>query len=74
MVSPPSREGFGTYLLDRSVPFDLGGTSSVDYLPEGVRARFSVPSRHVRRFVDDAAPQIARRALCLLYTSPSPRD
>ena len=49
LVTPPSREGFGTYLLDRSVPFDLGGTSDIEFAPEGVRARFCLPSKHVRR-------------------------
>ena len=49
LVTPPSREGFGTYLLDRGVPFDLGGTSDVDFAPDGVHARFCLPSRHVRR-------------------------
>jgi len=53
-VSPPSREGFGTALLDRSVPFDLGGESEVTYAPEGVVARFRLPSRHVRRAVAEA--------------------
>jgi len=48
-VSPPSREGFGTALLDRSIPFDLGGESQVDYAPEGLRATFRLPARHVQR-------------------------
>jgi light-regulated signal transduction histidine kinase (bacteriophytochrome) len=48
-VTPPSRQGFGTALLDRSVPFDLNGESDVSYQPEGVSARFRLPARHVRR-------------------------
>lgn len=48
-VSPPSREGFGTALLDRSIPFDLGGESTVSYAPEGLTAAFRLPARHVRR-------------------------
>lgn len=46
-VSPPSREGFGTALIDRSIPYDLGGESTVDYASGGVVARFLLPSRHV---------------------------
>jgi len=48
-VSPPSREGFGTALLDRSVPYDLGGESEVTYAPQGLFARFRLPARHIRR-------------------------
>lgn len=48
-VTPPSREGFGTALLDRSIPFDLGGESTVTYPPEGLTAAFRLPARHVRR-------------------------
>lgn len=46
-VSPPSRTGFGTALIDRSVPYDLGGRSEVIYEREGVLANFVLPARHV---------------------------
>ncbi len=46
-VSPPSRRGFGTTIIDRSVPYDLGGEASLEYAPGGVRAHFRIPSRHV---------------------------
>jgi light-regulated signal transduction histidine kinase (bacteriophytochrome)/CheY-like chemotaxis protein len=48
-VLPPSRQGFGTALLDRSVPFDLDGESDVQFSREGLTARFKLPARHVRR-------------------------
>ena len=48
-VTPPAREGFGTTLLNRSIPFDLGGESDLQYRPEGLRARFVLPARNVRR-------------------------
>ncbi|WP_136684590.1 HWE histidine kinase domain-containing protein [Falsirhodobacter xinxiangensis] len=47
-VVPPSRSGFGSLLLERSLPFDLGGSSRIDYLPSGVEADFILPARHVR--------------------------
>lgn len=53
-VTPPTREGFGTALLDRSVPYDLGGATKVTYAPEGLEARFRLPRRHVR--VDNVVP------------------
>lgn len=46
-VVPPSRTGFGSALINRSIPFDLGGESAVDYHPHGLEARFVLPARHV---------------------------
>lgn len=57
-VSPPSRKGFGTTIIDRSVPYDLGGEASVDYAREGIRARFRIPARHVGEAKDDRTPAI----------------
>lgn len=47
VVLPPSRSGFGSALIERSIPFDLGGESEVRYQPGGVTARFLLPARHV---------------------------
>lgn len=55
-VMPPTRSGFGSALIGRSVPFDLGGESAVDYLPEGLEARFTLPARHV----SPASPPLPR--------------
>lgn len=46
-VFPPTREGFGTALIDRSVPYDLGGESRIGYVSTGVRAHFRLPARNV---------------------------
>jgi len=46
-VTPPTREGFGSILLTRSIAHDLGGESQIDYAPEGVSARILIPARHV---------------------------
>jgi light-regulated signal transduction histidine kinase (bacteriophytochrome) len=43
----PSRTGFGSVLIGRSIPYELEGEASVDYPPEGVRARFVVPVKHL---------------------------
>jgi CheY-like chemotaxis protein len=45
-VKPPSRQGFGTVLIDRSISYDLGGESEVIYNPAGLRATFRIPARH----------------------------
>ena len=46
-VKKPTRKGFGTTIIDRSVPYDLGGSAKIDYAPAGVRAVFCIPKRHV---------------------------
>ncbi len=46
-VVAPARTGFGSALIARSVPFDLGGEAAVDYRPDGVVARFRLPAGHV---------------------------
>ncbi|WP_325169465.1 HWE histidine kinase domain-containing protein [Azospirillum agricola] len=56
-VTPPSRTGFGTVLIDRSVPFDLGGTSDIEYHPDGVRALFRIPARFITLHDGEAAGQ-----------------
>jgi light-regulated signal transduction histidine kinase (bacteriophytochrome)/CheY-like chemotaxis protein len=71
-VMPPSREGFGTALLDRSIPFDLGGESDVRYPPEGLTANFRIPARHVRR--TQGSQGRATRAPAVGIAGDLPRD
>jgi two-component system CheB/CheR fusion protein len=42
-VKPPSRRGFGSELVTQSVSYELNGTATLDYLPEGLRARIVLP-------------------------------
>jgi PAS domain S-box-containing protein len=35
-VSPPTRKGFGTRLIQRNLAHDLGGDATIDYRPQGV--------------------------------------
>ncbi|SOB87224.1 Bacteriophytochrome (light-regulated signal transduction histidine kinase) [Sphingomonas guangdongensis] len=58
-VTPPTRRGFGTTIIDRSVPYDLGGTAQIEYKPEGVEAQFRIPARHVS-VTRDRAPAAIR--------------
>ncbi len=46
-VTPPSRKGFGTTIIERSVPYDLGGEANARYEPAGFEADFCIPGRHV---------------------------
>jgi light-regulated signal transduction histidine kinase (bacteriophytochrome) len=47
IVHIPHKRGFGSVLIDRSIPFDLGGTSAIEYLPEGIKGFFRIPARHL---------------------------
>ena len=51
-VSPPTRRGFGSALINDAVPFELEGSSSVDYRPEGLAVEVRLPDR----FVDMGEP------------------
>ncbi len=57
-ISTPARSGFGSTLIGRVVPFDLGGEAEISFPPEGATARFMIPAR----FVVAAEPVDAVRA------------
>lgn len=43
IVSPPSRRGFGSVLLERTLAHDLGGEVNVDFEPQGLICSIMVP-------------------------------
>lgn len=55
VVEAPERRGFGSELIERAIPFDLGGEAEVEYAPTGVRARFNIPARYVS---ESGAPEV----------------
>ena len=46
-VKPPERRGFGSTIIEKSIPFELNGRANVDYKLAGVEAQFWVPGRYV---------------------------
>jgi CheY-like chemotaxis protein len=60
-VSAPKRRGFGTTLIERSVPFELGGQAALRYPPTGLEAAFTIPARFVRAGEETASPASAPR-------------
>jgi two-component sensor histidine kinase/CheY-like chemotaxis protein len=58
-VQAPTRKGFGTTIIDRSIPYDLGGVSTVEYKLTGVEARFRIPAKHVSEAKDHSGPAIS---------------
>jgi light-regulated signal transduction histidine kinase (bacteriophytochrome) len=53
-VTAPTRRGFGSTIIERSIPYDLGGTAEINYRLSGLEASFCVPSRNVARILPDA--------------------
>lgn len=54
-VQPPSRQGFGTTIISRSIPHDLGGKARVDYKLRGLEAHLLIPARYVELAARPAA-------------------
>lgn len=42
-VTPPSHRGFGSVLIERSIPHELGGTAAIDFAPAGISCTVSFP-------------------------------
>lgn len=47
-VSQPTRQGFGTTVISRSIPFELKGEARVSYEATGVSGEFFIPSKFIR--------------------------
>ena len=47
LVVPPTRRGFGSTIIEHSIPHDLDGEVTLDYRPEGFQARIRIPGRYV---------------------------
>ncbi len=46
-MAPPTRRGFGTKLVERSLAQDLGGTARIAFAPEGVTCEVEAPLAEV---------------------------
>ncbi|MBO9715125.1 HWE histidine kinase domain-containing protein [Sphingomonas sp.] len=46
-VQPPRRQGFGSTIIQRSIPYDLGGRAQVRFETAGLEADFFIPARHI---------------------------
>ena len=47
---PPTRKGFGTTIIERSIPFELNGEADVSFKTSGLEARFIIPPAYVSSF------------------------
>lgn len=53
-VQAPTRQGFGTTIITRSIPHELSGTADIRYELTGLEADFIIPARHVSKFTESA--------------------
>lgn len=72
-VKAPTRRGFGSTVIERSIPFDLKGDAIVTYEPEGVRATFVIPAAYTRMPAAAEARPVAE-VRQQRPQSPLPRD
>ena len=43
-VTPPTKKGFGSRVIERGLDFELGGSTRLDYRPEGVVCTIDIPA------------------------------
>jgi light-regulated signal transduction histidine kinase (bacteriophytochrome) len=67
-VTAPTRRGFGSTIIEQSIPFDLGGRAEIFYRITGFAAHFCVPARHVAGSAPAAA--MAPRAAAEIRADP----
>ncbi|RED18072.1 HWE histidine kinase domain-containing protein [Pontivivens insulae] len=46
-VETPSRRGFGTTIIERSIPYEMQGKSRMWFNPGGLEVALEIPARHV---------------------------
>jgi light-regulated signal transduction histidine kinase (bacteriophytochrome)/CheY-like chemotaxis protein len=71
-VTAPTRQGFGTTIITRSIPFDLGGKADIQYALTGLTADFCVPAKHVQP-IQIATPESADRKQDIIDPPPLQR-
>jgi light-regulated signal transduction histidine kinase (bacteriophytochrome) len=60
-VTAPTRRGFGSTIIERSIPYDLGGNAELNYRLSGLEAHFCIPSRHVAGIAAPAPVTVAKQ-------------
>ncbi len=50
-VTPPTRRGFGSTIIEKSISYELKGSTELNFAPEGLQAVFNLPAA----LIEDAA-------------------
>jgi len=72
-VRPPTRRGFGSTVIERSIAHDLKGESRLEFLLPGLRAHFLIPAAYVVP-AEAAAPSAPIRAPDATPAGPIPGE
>ncbi|MBX5241314.1 HWE histidine kinase domain-containing protein [Rhizobium sp. NLR22b] len=73
-VAEPERHGFGSTIIRRSIPYDLGGKAEIRYIKEGLEADFSIPARYVSDVDQSLLPQATAAGVAERKTVPADRE
>lgn len=66
-VVPPTRRGFGSNLIDKTISHDLGGTVEMEFASEGLRAAIVLPSDHLRKVTRNSPTKEQQSELSLRH-------
>lgn len=72
-VRQPERRGFGSTIIEQSIPFELDGKARIAFHPEGIEAEFWIPARFVT-CQPGAAPSLAMPTGAAALTAPADAD
>ncbi len=61
VVSKPTRQGFGSILIERVLGADFGGTMAIEFEPEGVSCVLVAPSKGIERDLSGSLPAASAR-------------
>ena len=61
-VQAPSRRGFGSTIIERSIPYELGGRADIRFEVTGLVAEYFVPAGCIERIEHNLSPQPAEQA------------
>ncbi len=65
-VVPPAHRGFGSLMIERSLAYEVGGRTRLDFLPDGIAFAVEMPLRQVTEAgIAPAGPGAADSALAL---------
>jgi CheY-like chemotaxis protein len=60
-VKPPTRRGFGSTIITRSIPYELRGEADLRFKLSGLEAEFRIPARYVATMSEAERRSHARR-------------
>ena len=73
-MKAPTRRGFGSTVIERSIRHDLNGESTVEYALAGMRAEFQIPARFVRLAPTDHAGETPEAGDKIKHPGKLPQD